>query len=135
MDSTSTSPRSSSGPLRQMKHTFSDSVSPVRLVAESEAFILNRGMKQVPKPTELSALNRMARGGNTSFQDAERNALELLVIAAVIVLFWVGVWGLTEEAIDELHERFRISKMKIYLGLIILIVTLFLMFPHILDRV
>jgi TRAP-type C4-dicarboxylate transport system permease small subunit len=58
----------------------------------------------------------------------------VLLVAFVLVLFWVGVWGLVEEVLIMTRKTIGISPFQLYLALVVGVVALVLRYPHMLER-
>ena len=70
-----------------------------------------------------------------TFEQAERHGLEILAVAVVGILFWIGLWGITDEGISYISKRYKIEKIYLYLALTVAVLLIFLAFPHILDSI
>jgi hypothetical protein len=53
-----------------------------------------------------------------------------LVYALIVIFWWIAIWGLTDELIEDMTKQQRI---KMYLGIIAAIAAILYFFPHILD--
>ncbi len=63
------------------------------------------------------------------------NDIFILRVAFVIIIFWLAVWNLVEEVIDQISERYRITKWKLHLGLLLITVAFILLDPDIFEKV
>ena len=63
------------------------------------------------------------------------NDIFILRVAFVIIIFWLAVWNLVEEVIDQISERYRITKWKLHLGLLLITVVFILLDPDIFEKV
>jgi hypothetical protein len=63
------------------------------------------------------------------------NDIFILRVAFVIIIFWLAVWNLVEEVIDQISERYRITKWKLHLGLLMITVVFILLDPDIFEKV
>jgi hypothetical protein len=53
-----------------------------------------------------------------------------LVYALIVIFWWIAIWGLTDELVEDMTKQNRI---KVYLGIIAVIAAILYFFPHILD--
>lgn len=60
--------------------------------------------------------------------------LHVLQILLIIILFWVGVWGLADELIHFIQKKYNIESWKLYLFVLLIMVSIILMDPHIFDK-
>lgn len=58
----------------------------------------------------------------------------ILLVAFILVLFWVGAWGVIEEVLVMVRKTFGISPFQLYLALVVGVVALVLRYPHMLER-
>jgi low temperature requirement protein LtrA len=55
-------------------------------------------------------------------------------VALILILFWVGVWNLTETAISWIEEKYQIHRTKLYIGLVLLILLLIILDPMTFEK-
>ena len=60
---------------------------------------------------------------------------EIIIGGMLIVAFWASVWGLIEEGVDMLKERYGFSKVNIYIGIFLAVLLSIYMFPCLLEKV
>lgn len=53
-----------------------------------------------------------------------------LLYAVIVIFWWIAIWGLTDELVEDMTKENRI---KVYLGIIAVIAAILVCFPHILD--
>ncbi len=53
--------------------------------------------------------------------------------ALIIILLWVAVWNLTEEAIAYIEERYGIKRWKMYVSLLVVIFVLIAIDPYVFE--
>jgi predicted membrane protein len=53
--------------------------------------------------------------------------------ALIIILLWVAVWNLTEEAIEYIEERYGIKRWKMYVSLLVVIFVLIAIDPYVFE--
>ena len=53
--------------------------------------------------------------------------------ALIVILLWVAVWNLTEEAISYIEERYGLKRWKMYVGLVVVIFVLILIDPYVFE--
>jgi hypothetical protein len=58
----------------------------------------------------------------------------ILLVAFILVLFWVGAWGVVEEVLAMVRKSFGISPLQLYMALTVGVVVLVLRYPHMLER-
>ena len=58
-----------------------------------------------------------------------------VLIVALIVVFWFSAWGLLDEGVDVLKERWGYSKASSYAALFTISVVLILCAPDVLIRI
>ncbi len=44
----------------------------------------------------------------------------ILIVGILILLWWVGAWGIAEAGITYISEKYNIDQIKIYIGIVIL---------------
>lgn len=71
----------------------------------------------------------------TSFVALEQNALFLLFLGFVLILYWIAVWGLIEEYLEEFRMRNGWTKKGTYSALLLGVLTIFVGYPRLLQRV
>ena len=59
---------------------------------------------------------------------------EIILGGFLLVIFWASTWGLLEELVDYIEEKFKLSKVSIYFGLLGLVLVLMYLFPCFLKR-
>ena len=64
-----------------------------------------------------------------------RRRMELLLVAFVLVVFWIGTWGVLEEWLTGIEQRTGATKMELYTYLVVLAGVFFVAFPEIMERV
>ena len=64
----------------------------------------------------------------------EDNALFIVFMALVLMLFWHAVWELLTEATEYLSVRYGISKRTIYLLSVLAVLLLIGIFPPLLSK-
>lgn len=63
-----------------------------------------------------------------------RRRVELLLIALVLIVFWIGTWGVIEEWLTGIEQRTGQTKMELYSYLLVLAGAFFIAFPEIMMR-
>ncbi len=63
-----------------------------------------------------------------------RRRLELLLVAFVLVVFWIGTWGVLEEWLTGIEQRTGTTKIELYTYLVVLAGVFFVAFPEIMER-
>jgi TRAP-type C4-dicarboxylate transport system permease small subunit len=58
----------------------------------------------------------------------------ILLVAFVLILFWVGAWGFVEEVLAMVRKSVGISPLQLYLALMVGVVAIVLRYPHMLER-
>jgi hypothetical protein len=66
---------------------------------------------------------------------SERNAFFLLGLSFLAVVWWYATWGLVEEYMEWIEEKYKISKTNLYLSVAFLIVLIVFLFPELLDKI
>jgi hypothetical protein len=70
-----------------------------------------------------------------TYAQLECHALFLLLLGFVMILFWVAVWGLTEDVIDEYVKTKGWTRRELYSLLLLGVLAFFTMYPRLLQRV
>ncbi len=60
---------------------------------------------------------------------------EIILGGILIVAFWASTWGLIEEAVEYIHEKYQVKKVMIYISIFLAILLAIYMFPRLLDKV
>lgn len=55
-------------------------------------------------------------------------------VALILILFWVGIWNLTEDAITWIETEYRIPRRKLYIGLVLLMLLMIILDPHTFEK-
>ena len=55
-------------------------------------------------------------------------------VALILILFWVGIWNLTEDAITWIETKYRIPRHKLYIGLVLLMLLIIILDPHTFEK-
>ncbi len=58
----------------------------------------------------------------------------ILLVAFILVLFWVGAWGVVEEVLTMVRKTVGVSPLQLYLALMVGVVAIVLRYPHMLER-
>jgi hypothetical protein len=51
-------------------------------------------------------------------------------VAFIIIIFWVAIWGLAEEAITTLEKRHGLKRWTLYFGLLVLSLLFIVIDPY-----
>ena len=71
----------------------------------------------------------------TGRSDSDRGSKgRVLMVATVIILFWVGMWGFIEEVLVAIRKSIGVSPLQLYAGLIVLAIALAMRFPLVFER-
>ena len=76
----------------------------------------------------------MAGSLSTSIR-LEEHAFFVLFIAFTLVVFWHSCWELLSEMAEYLNKKYHISKVKIYLISLLMVLLLIGIFPQILQKI
>ncbi len=57
----------------------------------------------------------------------------ILVLAFVLVLFWVGAWGLVEEILQIVRKAVGVSPLQLYIAIVIGVALLVHAHPRLLE--
>jgi hypothetical protein len=60
--------------------------------------------------------------------------LHAIQIATILILFWVGVWNLTEEVLDKIQQKYNIIRWKLYAGLVLFVLLIIILDPHTFEK-
>ena len=71
----------------------------------------------------------------SSFASLEQHAFFLVVLGIVMILFWLSVWGLTEELIEEQVRLRGWTRRQLYMVILAGVFLFFGLYPRILQRV
>jgi|LauGreDrversion4_2_1035121.scaffolds.fasta_scaffold4216604_1 hypothetical protein len=55
-------------------------------------------------------------------------------VALILILFWVGIWNLTEDAITWIEAEYGIPRRKLYIGLVLLMLLIIILDPHTFEK-
>jgi low temperature requirement protein LtrA len=55
-------------------------------------------------------------------------------VALILILFWVGIWNLTEDVITWLETEYLIPRRKLYIGLVLVILLIIILDPHTFEK-
>jgi hypothetical protein len=55
-------------------------------------------------------------------------------VALILILFWVGIWNLTEDAITWIEIKYRIPRRKLYIGLVLLMLLIIILDPYTFEK-
>jgi low temperature requirement protein LtrA len=55
-------------------------------------------------------------------------------VALILILFWVGIWNLTEDFITWLETEYMIPRRKLYIGLVLVILLVIILDPHTFEK-
>lgn len=55
-------------------------------------------------------------------------------VALILILFWVGIWNLTEEVITWIETEYRIPRRKLYIGLVLLMLLIIILDPYTFEK-
>ena len=69
-----------------------------------------------------------------SYRSLTIEDLHVIRILLIIILFWVGVWGFSEELIHSIRKNYNIQSWKLYLFVVVLMSSIILRDPHIFDK-
>jgi hypothetical protein len=58
----------------------------------------------------------------------------ILLVAFILVLFWVGAWGVVEEVLAMVRKSVGVSPLQLYMALMVGVVAIVLRYPHMLER-
>ena len=60
--------------------------------------------------------------------------LHVIRVFIIIILFWIAIWNLTEEAITYIHEEYNICRWKIYAGIALTILGIIIVDPYTFEK-
>jgi low temperature requirement protein LtrA len=69
-----------------------------------------------------------------SFGVVSASYLHGIRVALILILFWVGIWNLTEDAITWLETEYGIPRRKLYIGLVLVILLVIILDPHTFEK-
>ena len=70
----------------------------------------------------------------TSRVTPKKTSFEILEIALIVVLFWIGVWGLFDTLLQEFIKGSLWNAIGIYSALILFVILLVQRKPHVLEH-
>jgi hypothetical protein len=56
-------------------------------------------------------------------------------VAIILILFWVGIWNLTETIVDWIEENYQIKKTNQYITLVIVLLVIIIWDPYTFEKV
>lgn len=74
----------------------------------------------------------MARG--PTLGQLEETAVYDIFLGVILVLFWAATWGLIEEAVTRIQDRYEVPRWKIYLGLLLAVMIVVGICPQMLAK-
>jgi TRAP-type C4-dicarboxylate transport system permease small subunit len=60
--------------------------------------------------------------------------LHVLRIVFIIILLWFAVWGLADELFHWIEQKYKLPRWKLYLFVLLIMLTIVLVDPHTFDR-
>ena len=60
--------------------------------------------------------------------------LHVVQILVIIILFWYGIWSLTDEIIDYIEKTYRIKRWKLYSSIILLMLIIIIIDPYTFEK-
>jgi len=60
--------------------------------------------------------------------------LHVLRIVFIIILLWFGAWGLADEFFHWIEQKYKLPRWKLYLFVLLIMLTIVLVDPHTFDR-
>lgn len=55
-------------------------------------------------------------------------------VAFIIIIFWIGVWNLTEELVSWIETNYMIERRKQYMGLVLAALLFIIIDPHTFEK-
>jgi hypothetical protein len=55
-------------------------------------------------------------------------------VAFILILFWVGIWNLTEEFISWIEYTYKIPRRKLYIGLVLIVLLIIILDPYTFEK-
>ncbi len=68
------------------------------------------------------------------FLQLEEHAFFIVFISILLIFFWIAVWGITEDTVEWLAEKYSVKKVYIYWGLLLVILGFIALFPQLLAK-
>ena len=65
----------------------------------------------------------------------EKHAFYVLLLSVLAAIWWVATWGLIDDAIESIQEKYKISKRAIYFTLIGSIIFIIFIHPELLTKI
>jgi len=69
-----------------------------------------------------------------TFGIASASDLHGIRVALILILFWVGIWNLTEEFISWIEFNYKISRRKLYIGLVLFVLLIIILDPYTFEK-
>jgi undecaprenyl pyrophosphate phosphatase UppP len=60
--------------------------------------------------------------------------LHVIRILLIIILFWHGIWSLTDEAIHMVQRQHGVERWKCYLAVVLIALIIIILDPHTFDK-
>jgi len=69
-----------------------------------------------------------------SLRVLEEHPVGIVFISILFIIWWYGVWGLLDQYVKHIHEKYKISYRTIYIVCFFSVVILIPIFPTLLTR-
>jgi low temperature requirement protein LtrA len=69
-----------------------------------------------------------------TFGVASASDLHGIRVALILILFWVGIWNLTESVISWIEEKYQINRTKLYIALVLLVLLVIILDPMTFEK-
>jgi len=69
-----------------------------------------------------------------SFGVMSLSDLHVIRILLIIILFWHGIWSLTDEAIHAVERHHGVERWKCYLAVVLLALLIIILDPHTFEK-
>lgn len=72
--------------------------------------------------------------GTKSLGQLEKHAYFIVFMGTILVLFWHGVWGITDMLADHVETRHNIRKLHFHIVTVLIVIIVIGLFPKILNK-
>ena len=69
------------------------------------------------------------------FQNMGKHAFYVLLLSVLAAIWWVAMWGLIDDAIETVQDKYKISKRAICFALIGCIILIIFIHPNLLSKI
>jgi hypothetical protein len=57
-----------------------------------------------------------------------------ILVVVLLVLFWVGIWNLTEELVEWIEDKYKIKDTVLYGILVVVVLAIIVLDPYMFEK-